>query len=66
MKVESSNQFTPVNIHITLETKEEFKNFKEMVRFCDSISAMLQEKDSFADRRMIYKMLKQIYNSIDE
>lgn len=66
MIVKSDKSFTPIVVSITLETKQEFSDFKEMIRFNDSIPEMLRKEEARCDSRKCGNMLSQIYNQLDK
>jgi hypothetical protein len=64
VNADNGRRFRPVNVTITLETEKEFKNFTEMIRFCDSIPEMLRKEEANCDADACGNMLSAIYNKL--
>jgi hypothetical protein len=66
MKVVTDAKFQPVTIKIVLETQSEFDDFKETVRYCDSIPSILTKEGANCDYKAVKDMLRSIYRELDK
>lgn len=57
--------FTPVNLHITFETEEEYRVFNEMIKLNVTIPDMLYEVDALDGRFiLLQKIMNELHNAI--
>lgn len=56
--------FTPVNLHITFETEEEYRVFNEMLTLNVSIPDMLYDVDALDGRFiLLHKIMNELHNA---
>ena len=57
--------FTPVNLHITFETEEEYRVFNEMIKLNVTIPDMLYEVHALDGRFiLLQKIMNELHNAI--
>lgn len=67
MKVQHIKEkvFTPVNLHITFETEEEYRVFNEMIKLNVTIPDMLYEVHALDGRFiLLQKIMNDLHNAI--
>lgn len=59
-----NTKWEPMDLKIRFETRQEFDDFKEMIRHCDTVPDAIIEYGSKIDRNRTYNLMSHIYNKM--
>jgi hypothetical protein len=63
--IEKKRGFEPIVLKITFENEKEIKQFKEMVRHCDTVPEAIISYGSKIDSDFVENFMSKIYNTVD-